>query len=118
MKREGTATRRSGPRRPAKVSGFSQLRKVASPNSARKRPRTRAHCAFNWLSVPSSAIDHPLIQNTMLRALDGARSILDPGQGCEFPAAALGAMAAAVLVAFETFRDVVATRVTRRGQRL
>ncbi len=43
MKRVGTDIRATPSLAPTMVKGFSQLRKAASPTSARRRPRTRAH---------------------------------------------------------------------------
>src|SRR5579871_1327745 len=93
---------------PARVKGLSQLRKVASPNSVRRRPRTCAHWPANVPSTPGNFG----LSSTMARSL-----FLRPGQACGLPATNLSAVTLAIEIAFETFGDVVAFAVTLLGHR-
>src|SRR5690242_4422612 len=108
MKRVFTAMLMVSSLCPARVKGLSQLRKVASPNSLRRRPLTWAH----WpASVPSTPGNFGL-SSTMARSL-----FLRPGQARGLPATNLSAMTLAVEVAFKSFGDVVAFPVTLLGHR-
>src|SRR5437762_4666818 len=93
---------------PIRVKGLSQLRKVASPNSLRSRPRTCAHWLASALSTPGTLG----LSSTMARA-----SLLDPGETSGFPAARFSAMAFGIRITLESFGDVVAFRIAQRGHR-
>src|SRR5258706_4262206 len=82
---------------PTRVKGLSDLRKVAPPNSLRRRQRTCAH----WpASVPSTPGSFGLSSTT-------ARiSLLVPGEASGLPAADLSAMAFGIRISLEAFGDI------------
>src|SRR5690349_24942214 len=108
MKRVFTAMLMVSSLCPARVKGLSQLRKVASPNSLRRRPLTWAHWPANVPSTPGNFG----LSSTMARSL-----FLCPGQARGLPATNLSAMTLAVEIAFEAFSDVVTFAVTLLGHR-
>src|SRR5215469_8011933 len=109
MKRVLTAMEICASHWPSRVSGFSQLRNVASPNSLRRRPRTWAHWPARTESTPGA----------LTTSSDMAMpSVLDPGQARGFPAARLAAMALRIGIPLEALGDIVTTLVTGRSQGL
>src|SRR5579862_7661472 len=109
MKRVLTAMLMAASCWPIRVSGFSQLRNVASPNSLRSRPRTWAHWLANWASTPGAL--------GLSSAMDRPPSVLNPRQTGGLPAPGSSSVALGIGVAFEAFGDVVTALVARRGQR-